>query len=83
MTPVKQRGTTIPKRIAMTYALAMAMSRDAGNCSMRAGRRTVWAVRDRNIACETFARLWSQTEHGQLKPNQAGRQREGRSDNAS
>lgn len=45
------------KRIEMTYELAMAAGRDAGNRSMRRGGRTCWAVADWNVACETFARL--------------------------
>ena len=46
------------KRMEITYELAMAAARDAGNRSMRAGRRTKWAVKDWNAACETFERLW-------------------------
>jgi hypothetical protein len=42
----------------ITYELAVAAGRDAGNRLMRAGGRTVWAVKDWNTACETFARLW-------------------------
>lgn len=64
----------MPKRIAMTYELAMAASRDAGNRSMRAGRRTKWAVKDWNVVCETFARLWPNAEHGQ--PDQTDQQHE-------
>lgn len=41
-----------------TYGLAMAAGHDAGNRSMREGGRTVWAVKDWNVACETFERLW-------------------------
>lgn len=32
------------RKIKMTYAIAMAAARDAGNRSMRAGKRTKWAV---------------------------------------
>jgi hypothetical protein len=42
----------------ITKALAMAVARDAGNRSMRAAGRTVWAVADYNEACRTFDRLW-------------------------
>lgn len=42
----------------MSYRIAMAAARDAGNRHMRADGRTVWAVADWNHACETFARLW-------------------------
>lgn len=42
----------------MTYSIAMAAARDAGNRHMRAAGRTVWAVVDWNHACETFKRLW-------------------------
>lgn len=45
-------------QIEITYGLAMAAARDAGNRSMREGRRTKWAVKDWNAACETFERLW-------------------------
>lgn len=46
------------KGIVMTYSIAMAAARDAGNRSMREGYRTKWAVKDWNVACETFERLW-------------------------
>ena len=42
----------------MTYALAMAAAHDAGNRSMKAGRRTVWALKDYNAACAEFERLY-------------------------
>jgi sulfite reductase beta subunit-like hemoprotein len=45
-------------KVEITYELAMAAARDAGNRSMREGRRTKWAVKDWNVACETFARLY-------------------------
>lgn len=46
------------KTITITYGLAMAAARDAGNRSMREGKRTKWAVKDWNVACETFERLY-------------------------
>jgi len=42
----------------ITYSLALAAGRDAGNRSMREGGRSQWAVEDWNVACGTFARLW-------------------------
>lgn len=45
-------------RVEMTYGLAMAAAQDAGNRSMREGRRAKWAVKDWNVACETFERLY-------------------------
>jgi sulfite reductase beta subunit-like hemoprotein len=45
-------------KVETTYGLATAAGRDAGNRSMRKGRRTKWAVKDWNTACETFARLY-------------------------
>jgi hypothetical protein len=45
-------------RITMTYSLAMAAARDAGNRSMRKAGRTAWAVADYNVACAEFERLW-------------------------
>lgn len=45
-------------RIEITYELAMAAAHDAGNRSMREEHRTKWAVKDWNVACETFERLW-------------------------
>lgn len=47
-------------RIEMTYEIAMAAGRDAGNGSMREGSRTAWSVEDWDAACETFERLWPQ-----------------------
>ena len=46
------------KLIRMTYGIAMAAAQDAGNRSMRAGGRTKWAVKDWNVACRTFERLY-------------------------
>jgi hypothetical protein len=45
-------------KMKTTYELAMAAGRDAGNRSMREGRRTKWAVKDWNADCETFERLY-------------------------
>ena len=42
----------------ITYALAMAAARDAGNRSMRAAGRTVWAMNDLQAASEVFDRLY-------------------------
>ena len=53
----------------ITYSLAMAAGRDAGNRSMREGRRTQWAVKDWNVACETFERLWGRSEGGSEAEN--------------
>lgn len=47
----------------VTYGLAMAAAQDAGNRSMREGRRTVWAVKDWYVACETFERLYPHNKH--------------------
>jgi len=45
--------------VEMTYGLAMAAAQDAGNRSMRTGGRSKWTVKDWNVACETFERLWA------------------------
>lgn len=42
----------------MTYELAMAASRDAGNERMRKAGRTAWSVGDYNHAVRTFEKLW-------------------------
>ena len=42
----------------MTYEIAMAASRDAGNRHAKQAGRSVWAVADWNAACEKFERLW-------------------------
>lgn len=55
------------KLIEITYDIAMAASRDAGDQSMREGKRTVWAVKDWNIACETFERLYGVRDAEQRK----------------
>ena len=58
----------------ITYSLAMAAGRDAGNRSMREGGRSVWAVKDWNVACETFARLWpGMTTQDSAKRTQTGK----------
>ena len=40
--------------ITMTYSLAMALGRDAGNRSMRKAARTAWNEDDRNAAVAAF-----------------------------
>jgi hypothetical protein len=44
--------------ITMTYELAMAAGRDAGNRSMRKAGRSAWSEEDRDAAYEEFERLW-------------------------
>lgn len=46
--------------MTMTYAIAMAASRDAGDRSMRAAGRQWWNEDDYNAACDEFARLMGQ-----------------------
>ena len=43
--------------IRVTYEIAMAAGRDAGNCSMAAGRRKAWAEEDFDKAIDTFRAL--------------------------
>lgn len=43
--------------IKVTYKIAMAAGRDAGNKSMRAAGRTGWNEDDWNVAAEVTARL--------------------------
>lgn len=47
----------------MTYQLAMAAARDAGNRSMREAGRTKWNQADYNAMVREFNRLWPQTGH--------------------
>jgi hypothetical protein len=68
----------------ITYSLAMSAGRDAGNRSMRKGGQTQWAVKDWNVACETFARLWpgvdqTEIEKGNYDENQQRQERQRRS----
>jgi hypothetical protein len=42
----------------MTMAIARAAARDAGNRSMKAGKRQKWNRKDYNVACAEFERLW-------------------------
>lgn len=42
----------------MTYKLAMAASRDAGNRSMKRAGRAKWSRADYNAAVVEFNRLW-------------------------
>ncbi len=44
--------------IKITYALAHAAARDAGNRSMRKAGRAAWSVDDYNAACAEFERLY-------------------------
>jgi hypothetical protein len=44
-------------KITLTYSLAMAASRDAGNRSMRKAGRTRWSRADWNAAAEKFHKL--------------------------
>lgn len=48
----------------MTYEIAMAAARDAGNRAMRADGRKEWSVEDYNIACAEFERLWPVSRGG-------------------
>lgn len=48
--------------MAMTYAIAMAAARDAGNRSMREGGRTKWSRKDYGVASATFNRLYRAAE---------------------
>jgi len=43
--------------IKITYKLAMAAGRDAGNRNMRKNGRTTWNLADRNIAAKEFHKL--------------------------
>lgn len=49
--------------LEMTYDIAMAASRDAGNRSMRKAGRTRWSVEDWNVAADEFNRLWPVERH--------------------
>lgn len=44
--------------IVMTYDIAMAAAKDAGNCSMGAHGRVAWNADDWNAVCREFERLW-------------------------
>jgi hypothetical protein len=48
---------TAKNQPAMTYKIAMAASRDAGNKSMKAAGRSVWDEDDHGAACAEFERL--------------------------
>lgn len=43
--------------MTLTYSIAMAAARDAGNRAMRAAGRTVWSRADYNAMAAEFARL--------------------------
>lgn len=40
--------------------IAWAAATDAGNRSMKAGKRKAWSIEDRNVAASTFERLYPQ-----------------------
>ena len=46
----------------MTYDIAMAAARDAGNARMRKAGRTAWNRGDYNEMVRTFNRLWPTNE---------------------
>ena len=50
-------------RIKMTYALAMAVAKDAANDRMRNAGRTCWNEDDYNFMVETFDRLYPVSQH--------------------
>jgi hypothetical protein len=50
---------TASTRRSMTYQIAMAASRDAGNKSMKAAGRSAWNEDDHGAACAEFERLAS------------------------
>ena len=45
-------------KITMTYEIAMAAGKDAGNRHMRKNNRTGWNLDDRNVAAGTFHDLY-------------------------
>lgn len=51
-------GVFVMSQPTMTYALAMACGRDAGNASMTAAGRTAWNRDDFRVALDEFHRLW-------------------------
>lgn len=44
----------------VTYKIAMAASMDAGNRNARKNGRSVWSDEDRDVAVETFHRLFGE-----------------------
>lgn len=46
------------KRITVTPNIARAAATDAGNASMRKGKRAAWAAEDFSAAVAEFDRLW-------------------------
>ena len=44
--------------MTITYAIAFAAARDAGNRAMKAGGRKVWSRGDYLKACAELERLW-------------------------
>ncbi len=46
----------------VTYKIAMAAGKDAGNRSMRAAGRTAWSKEDFNAAAEVTERLMTMVE---------------------
>lgn len=55
------------KLTEITYDIAMAASRDAGDRSMRSDGRVEWSEKDWNVACETFERLYGVRDAEQRK----------------
>lgn len=49
--------------ILMTYEIAQACALDAANAQMRKSGRKTWSLEDRNLAAETFQRLYPIEEH--------------------
>ena len=56
-------------RVSLTRKLAQAASLDAGDRSMRDGRRKNWNEEDTRAAAAEFQRLWPRCEH-QIEPEE-------------
>jgi hypothetical protein len=52
-----------------TYKIAMAAGRDAGNRSMKEGKRTAWNLKDRNAAAATFEKIMGKQANSKRKRN--------------
>lgn len=58
MNPRRPKPYQKRRRIEMTYELAMAAGKDAGNYSMRKDGRTHWNQKDWNVMARTVNKLW-------------------------
>lgn len=57
---IMDKFASVTCKIEMTYDLALAAAKDAGNRQMKVNYRDAWNFDDYNLACRVLARLYPQ-----------------------